>query len=141
MQLRVWLERATGPSCRATSPTAERTTRHEMVTVFVRSTRRQVAAENGQVGRSTQVFTASFRISCCPHRPTGEVSKKPLRNVERWGTLPPFPSQTYEKSPPTSRHRAVRFCRLYQPSCPGHGLHLPRPVERRRRTSHGHLRF
>jgi hypothetical protein len=42
VELRV--ERATGPFCRATSPTA------------VRSTRRQVAAENGQVGRSTQTY-------------------------------------------------------------------------------------
>jgi len=48
------VERATGPFCRATSPTARPgppMTRHK---TGERNARRQVAAENGQVGRSTR---------------------------------------------------------------------------------------
>jgi hypothetical protein len=46
------VERATGPFCRATSPTAERTKISPSDVEFVRTSRRQVAAENGQAGGS-----------------------------------------------------------------------------------------
>src|SRR5215203_2949493 len=50
----LWVERATGPFCRATRPTAERVESYRIAGRFKRKTRRQVAAENGQVGRSTK---------------------------------------------------------------------------------------
>ena len=49
-----WVERATGPFCRATRPTAERVRRYGIAERFARKTRRQVAAEDGQVGRATR---------------------------------------------------------------------------------------
>src|SRR5215218_5261000 len=49
-----WVERATGPFWRATRPTAERVRRCGIAERFARKTRRQVAAEDGQVGRATR---------------------------------------------------------------------------------------
>ena len=49
-----WVERATGPFWRATRPTAERVRRYGIAERFARKTRRQVAAEDGQVGRATR---------------------------------------------------------------------------------------
>src|SRR5215203_2419226 len=40
-----WVERATGPFCRATRPTAERVRRYGIAERFARKTRRQVAVE------------------------------------------------------------------------------------------------
>src|SRR5215203_7566111 len=48
------VERATGPFWRATRPTAERVRRYGIAERFARKTRRQVAAEDGQVGRATR---------------------------------------------------------------------------------------
>ena len=55
-----WVERATGPFCRATRPTAERVRRHEIAERLARKTRRQVAAKNRQVGRATRNKVTHF---------------------------------------------------------------------------------
>src|SRR5215218_3849281 len=55
-----WVERATGPFWRATRPTAERVRRYGITERFARKTRRQVAAEDGQVGRATRSKSTHF---------------------------------------------------------------------------------